>query len=372
MTKATETVRLGVLISPSQSKVLKRKMKLDKRYSFLSALASEASELDNMNVYYFSPEDVDIKLGRVTRALFWDKTLKKWFECSADIPQVVYERIYVKNDAVEKVRSYFNKQCIPFINSEASFNKLLCHEKLAVDKSASPYLPPTIKVRRLEDIHRFLQRHKVVYLKKVVSSLGKGVIKVEKKDDKTIQYSYHKKRLRSETIHNIHELTPVLDRFFYNKTYIAQKGIALLKIDNQSIDFRAEVQRGEDGLIISGVSARVGLENSPITIHSIAIPYEKFLKKKLEYTDEKVAETVRKVETFLRTIYTALENAYGSFGEIGIDFGIDTNGDIWFIEANSKSAKVSFEKSYGEDGLKANASRLLAYAASLHKSEVRS
>ena len=46
-------------------------------------------------------------------------------------------------------------------------------------------------------------------------------------------------------------------------------------------------------------------------------------------------------------MYSALEKIYGTFGEIGLDFGIDKKGEIWFIEPNAKSAKVSFQKAFG-------------------------
>ncbi|MDQ0157915.1 YheC/YheD family protein [Robertmurraya andreesenii] len=49
------------------------------------------------------------------------------------------------------------------------------------------------------------------------------------------------------------------------------------------------------------------------------------------------------------TIYESLEKVYGTFGEIGIDFGIDQAGEIWFIEPNSKSAKVSLMKAYDQE-----------------------
>ncbi|WP_183163821.1 YheC/YheD family protein [Alteribacter keqinensis] len=369
MNQTTETVRLGALISTSQKKILKQKMKLDKRYSFLAALAAEASESPNLTLYFFSPEDVDVTSGDIHKALYWDRENNKWYECSAPSPEVVYERIYVKNELVDRVRTFFSDNNVPFINARANFNKLICHQKLSEDVKTSPYLPPAIEVRKIEDIHRFLKVHDVIYLKKVISSLGKGVIKLEKTAENSIKYSYYKSRLRTQTVKSIYDLKPVLHRFFHNKTYIAQRGIPLIKIGDQSIDFRAEVQRGKNGIIISGVCARAGLKNSPITVHSTAMPYELFLKEHLHYSEQNIKNTVLKVEEFLTTIYSSLEDAYGPFGEIGIDFGIDTNRDIWFIEANSKSAKVSFEKSYGDAGLRENAFHLLEYAESLHQKE---
>lgn len=45
-------------------------------------------------------------------------------------------------------------------------------------------------------------------------------------------------------------------------------------------------------------------------------------------------------------MYQSIEQEYGQIGELGIDFAIDKEGKLWFIEANSQSAKVSLMKAY--------------------------
>ncbi|WP_096436341.1 YheC/YheD family protein [Alteribacter populi] len=362
-----EGIFFGVFLSANHKKVLKKKRSTHKRYSFFYTLAKEAA-LSDIHLFFFSPEDVDLQKRQIINGLQWNEKKDKWETALFPFPNVFYERIYLQNKQIDRIRATFKKLQIPSINALSSFDKLDVYKRLIKNKTVRHYLPPTKEVKTFEDVNRFLQTYHVIYLKKVLSSLGRGIVKVKETDNKIYEYSYFRSRLRAHHVTHPRQLKKPLNHFFRNKSYIAQKGIDLLEKENRSIDFRAEVQRtGEDHIEITGISARVGQKKSPITVHSIALPFEDFLRTELDYTNEQIIELKEKAETFLLAIYTALEDAYGRFGEMGIDFGIDKDENIWFIESNSKSAKVSFEKSYGKKGLQRNAQQLLNYADFLVK-----
>jgi hypothetical protein len=354
-------VRLGVFLSNAHKMILKRKVKDHKRYRFMELLASEAAKAGD-TVIFFSPEDVVMGENIIKNALYYDIQAKKWKLMDSPLPTVVYERIYTRNGLVTKVRRGFKGKGIPSINNQASFDKYDTYKKLQGIEKAAPYLPPTINVHSFNDIRRFLLKYKTVYLKKVHSSLGKGVVKVQYRNSRSFEFSHFRSRLRNRSVSNMNKLKRPLSQFFKKKKFIAQQAIDLITLNGCNVDFRAEVQRTGEQITIGGIAARVGLKRSPITVHSTAMPAEIFFESELGYSEKKVKEVVDEIEAFLKTIYFSLEEAYGNFGEIGIDFGIDNKGRIWLIEANSKSAKVSFEKSYGQDGLKENAGNLLKYA----------
>ena len=69
-------------------------------------------------------------------------------------------------------------------------------------------------------------------------------------------------------------------------------------------------------------------------------------------------------------IYHSLEESYGSFGEIGIDFGIDSSDHIWFIEPNARSAKVSLMKAFDETTYHQSFLNPLEYAKYLYQQAV--
>jgi hypothetical protein len=69
-----------------------------------------------------------------------------------------------------------------------------------------------------------------------------------------------------------------------------------------------------------------------------------------------------KINRFLQTVFRAVEQVYGSFGEMGIDFGLDTQGHLWLIECNSKSAKVALYHAFGRQKVRQSFCNLLQYA----------
>jgi hypothetical protein len=75
---------------------------------------------------------------------------------------------------------------------------------------------------------------------------------------------------------------------------------------------------------------------------------------------------VSMIEAFLFKIYRTLEQEFGEFGELGIDFGIDGKCELWFIEPNAKTAKVSLQKAYSEKQFQRSFDNLVEYAKFLY------
>ena len=75
-----------------------------------------------------------------------------------------------------------------------------------------------------------------------------------------------------------------------------------------------------------------------------------------------VQKLKKKIEQFLITAYTCIEKSYGTFGEIGIDFALDTDGKIWFIEANAKPAKDALYQAYDRETIRKAFQYPLEYA----------
>jgi hypothetical protein len=223
-------------------------------------------------------------------------------------------------------------------------------------------------VYKRQDIASFLENHDQAYLKGVRGGRGKWVFYIKKVPENGYYYSYFTEELIEGRVKNMEELCEKIHVFFKNQNFVIQEAINLIQIEDSKVDFRAELQRNGNGeLTILGISARVGITNSPITIHSSAYPLVYFLREILHYPEEKIAELVENICDFLALIYHTLEESYGTFGEIGIDFGIDTSDHIWFIEPNSRSAKVSLMKAFDENTYHQSFLNPLEYAKYLYQ-----
>ena len=146
------------------------------------------------------------------------------------------------------------------------------------------------------------------------------------------------------------DLVREVHKFFGKREFIIQKGIKLIKVNDSKVDFRAELQRDGEGKVnIIGVCARIGKGQSPITIHSSAYPIKKFLKEYLYYSNIELEELIERVYQFLFTIYEPWKRCMGHLEKWESILGLIRMGRIWFIEPNSKSAKVSLMKAYGQE-----------------------
>ena len=212
------------------------------------------------------------------------------------------------------------------------------------------YLPYTRLYQQDRDILQFLENHREVFLKGVVGGRGKRIFHIRKLSGSGYEYSNYVGRLTVEQVGTSSELLQKVHEFYKGRSFIIQAPIELIKLGDSKVDFRAELQRnGQGELTITGICARIGKSHAPITIHSAAYPIETFFMEYMGYSAEKIQELTGRIHSFLLTIYQALERAYGMFCEIGIDFGIDRSEDIWFIEPNAKSAKVSLMKAYDHE-----------------------
>jgi hypothetical protein len=124
--------------------------------------------------------------------------------------------------------------------------------------------------------------------------------------------------------------------------YIAQQGIQLASFHDRRFDLRALVQKNRRGIWeVTGIGARIAGASS-ITTHvprggRIDDP-EKLLT--YSFNAERAHMLLQKTKTTALLIARQIERASGQrLGEMSMDLGIDSNGNLWFFEANSKPMK---------------------------------
>lgn len=315
-----------------------------------------ANKIVKLRLYFFSINDIDI-FGKKINGVYWDEAEQLWSEKDFDFPKVLYIR-----GSAGKRNSLLYKDFIGIIKGNGgtilnypNFNKFDVYSKLKHSDQMNKYLPPTIAYNGPSDLDNMLKKHSSLYLKAFVGRKGKNVMRVDVQPDHGYKYSYLKIKKRAEdelvekTVKSFTRLQKEIDMFFQGKRFLIQKAIDLIEINGRKVDMRAEVQRNKDNhLEIIGVSVRLGSVRSPITTHSEAYKLTSFFEEVMQYSKDEVANIESRVKKFLVKTYNAIEQCYGPYAEIGIDFAMDKNGVIWFIECNSQSTKVSLEKAYAE------------------------
>jgi hypothetical protein len=151
------------------------------------------------------------------------------------------------------------------------------------------------------------------------------------------------------------------------EAYIAQQGIKLASFQDRRFDLRALVQKNQRGQWdITGIGARIAGAMS-ITTHvprggMIEDP-EKLLAH--SFNEAQARKLLIKAKNTALLIAKQIERASGQLlGEMSMDIGIDSSGNMWFFEANSKPMKFD-EPHIRQKSLE----RIFQYGAFLAKSK---
>lgn len=316
-------------------------------------------------MYYFSIKDIDLRKRRI-QGVYYNKQKNMWEKREFQYPDFLYQRCTGTKRNKELFKSFekdLKELGIETLNYPKNFNKWEVHKHLSKDQDILPYLPLTTPYHSPLDLKNMLAYTDKVYLKGFEGGRGRKVICVTKLPDKGYEYKYFIDRLYVCKVNDFNNLVQGLLAFYKGKDFLVQEAIDLIQIGNRLVDMRAEVQRGKNGeLTVVAIPVRVGQNNSPITAHADAYPFQHFFKNMMNCSETEIEIKENQVTQFVKSVYKSLENAYGPSVEIGIDLGLDQNGRIWFIECNSRSMKVSLRKAYDENTLKRASLNILEYA----------
>ncbi|WP_332630301.1 YheC/YheD family protein [Halalkalibacter flavus] len=327
------------------------------------------NEKTKLNLFFFSIKDVDL-INRSINGTYFNQETGIWEQNDFSFPDVLYDRGGAVLGHQKIVSDYIREQLeitgLKKINPFYTFNKWDMHEKLYKQKKMREYLPITRLYQSEDDIMAMFQQAKHLYLKKCDSNNGKSIVKITKEENGIYKYSIAKEKLVQKTVSSFSELLRRLKPFLQKGEVIIQSAINGLKVSRSNIDMRATIQRNGQGEVeIVAYPVRLGCPDYPITstrTGARVFCFDEFFEQYMHYSKEEITFLQIKVEDFLLESFDFIENAYGIFGELGIDFAIDIEGRIWFIECNAKPGNDSLYKSHSEETVKTVFTNPLEYA----------
>lgn len=324
--------------------------------NFRTLALGRANGIAETILYFFTIKDVDFINKRIN-GTYYDLKTDSWEKKLFPLPDILYDRGGGALKSQKSVSNYIRKQLNSDgylkINPQHYFDKWDVHKNLMNYEKVAKYLPKSILYQDSGDIRSMLSHSSILYIKDCLGSNGRGVMRIIKLPHHGFEYSYYADdTVVEKRIQTIDELIVVIEQFFRKKKTIVQNAINVIKINQSSVDLRATVQRnGKGALTITAYPVRIGKSKSPITSTksgSSVYRFEDFFETYFNYTQDELKNLKEKINEFLIDVYTSIEDIYGTFGEIGIDFAIDQEGLIWFIECNAKPGKDTLYFSYGE------------------------
>lgn len=335
--------------------------KTEKEYSLptgkegrILAEMNEAATKRNILMYYFYADGVNFTRQIINGHRYTGnpKGKSRWVRASFPLPDIIYNRITSRSREREnQVQLLLQKAAHKSIHvfNTRFLNKWEVHKSLYSNPITRIMLPETDRYSQ-EKLIYYLANFSEFFIKPTESSVGKGIIKVVVNSPPSFTYYRVGSKTGWQKSHTFMQLYKQL-RIPEGEKYILQQGIDLNSIDGNVFDIRAQVQKnGQGEWQITGAAIRIAAPGKFVTHVPNGGTKGDFAKTIQElYGDD--SEMSRKVnqqlETITQMVPRVLEQDLGlNLAILSLDIGLDKEGKMWIIEANSKPA------SFDEDDIR--------------------
>ncbi|MBM7586406.1 hypothetical protein JOC86_002958 [Bacillus pakistanensis] len=318
---------------------------IGQRSSMFSKLLSVQSSI-GVVPFLFGENHIDWENGVVKGHFYHDNM---WETYNIPLPNVVYDRL--PNRRSEKGTQYKeikhrlqNQYGIPWYNP-GFFNKLEVFEKIENHPEAAAFLPETHSLQSFSQIETMISKYSTVFIKPINGSLGLGILQLYYSAAEENYYCRMQDKKGKNRLYRFSSLEKLCTKLISPKSFhkmIVQQGIKLIQFEKRKIDFRVHTNKDESGeWQVSALAAKVAGQGS-VTTHIHNGGLVKSLSEVFPDDDLRHRSEAMLMKTALCLSSAIEENMNGYIGEIGFDFGIDTEGNIWLFEANSKPGRSIF------------------------------
>ncbi|PLT32490.1 YheC/YheD family protein [Bacillus sp. V5-8f] len=203
-------------------------------------------------------------------------------------------------------------------------------------ESLAFHLPET-ELFSEESIRSLLEKHTNIYIKPVSTWGGELISTVR------LQQGHYVWKLQNgATKHfpKFQQFYEELDYIYGEKQVIVQQHAPIMDFNGHAFDIRAHIQRDLEGKwIYEGSLVRVGGEGSIVSNVKISngsvVPTDRVLTALFPGEKHELFNT--RISHASVSICEKLDE-YHPFVEVGIDYGVDKNGELWLIEVNTDDA----------------------------------
>ncbi|RED64065.1 YheC/YheD family protein [Cohnella lupini] len=325
-----------------------------------------------MRLFAFDPWTWEPR-NETVKAWVWNIGKSRWESGRRKLPTIVYDRSWPeteeeKNRYRQAMRNIRTSRKIRFLNGRLP-HKGKVYEVLSKDRALAAIIPPTALYKGSASLSAWLRKHRhAAFLKPIAGSQGRRVVSIARTEEGRFRLAGRQQDNRPVDLicESEQEAIQRLERWIGVRSYLMQPLLELKGQSAESLDFRELMQKDKFGRWTStGVAARLGAPGSvTANLHGggKAASAEEVLTELFgEQRGNALLQEMRRI-SFL--IVARLEETFGRFAEIGLDYGVDRGGTLWFLEANSKPGRTAMG-SAGEGAAQAAAEQPLSYARSI-------
>lgn len=249
--------------------------------------------------------------------------------------------IFHRKKNLDKLRDFIRSHQINFyqLQSKKERNKWTHYCILRDVPEIKPHLPDT-RLLTWDGLVDMLDEYKQVVVKPIHGWLGKNIVLFEKNHHVyMIKEKVGGNIIRSEVAFE-HLKMYYLSKFKRSRQYIVQQKINSTMIHRRIYDCRVSVQKTvSNEWKVTGWAVRLAQKDDYLTNvaqGSGTIPFSKLFSK-----SGKVALAICNLTT---QIAKQFEKHFPGLIDLGIDLMLDKNKHVWFVEANLRDQRLSYQK----------------------------
>ncbi|MDD4802221.1 MAG: YheC/YheD family protein [Syntrophomonas sp.] len=338
---------IGILASSLPNRVEFNPKSMQAELAFLSQISKKLKA----QTYFFTPSSIDWT-NKTTEGFIYRKSdsgRNIWTSSIYPLPDVIYDRISSRageaRPGLKKIKNKLMK--LPYLKyfNPSFLNKWKVHRLLIANPELMPYLPETYLLQ-LSSLKEMLIKYKTLFLKPCNGSQGYGIIKITSNNKGKLQYIVYGKGKYSGQADSIEDFMKRTRADRKGRSYVVQQGLNLATYKESPFDIRIIYQKNNEGeWKITKKFVRVAARGSSVANlsrggkpeTSKTVLWAIFKKNKM-IINEKNDE----IRNLCYMAATTLESSSNKlYGELGLDIGIDKNGNLWLIEINSKPRKTT-------------------------------
>lgn len=310
-------------------------------------LCSAAPSL-GIDAYVFSAPSYDAQTGGLQGLRY---SQGSWKLQSVPLPDIVYNRAFYQSGSDRSNGAYVlsmlhARKAHQTINSRlpAKYN---VYEQLAEDNALRPYLPLTLRYsyEKMKELMR--ETDNGIILKPTAGMQGKGILHLEKELWGSGLTATGRTRSNQPFFRSFRDgasLALWLNRFIGNAPYLIQPYLRLSDAENRPYDIRVLLQKDGSGKWKeTGNAARMGTAGALTSnLHGGGTALSSTAMLSVNLGKSKAERLLRQIHTISGHTAARLEQCFGRFGELALDFGIEPDGRLWLLEANAKPGREVF------------------------------
>lgn len=295
------------------------------------------------DMFVFSPDDIIVPHKSLRGYIPGRRN--KWISKTFPWPEIVLDRSRYLKPTLSNYISLRDKQLFHFLNHFPDYHhKLDVLNLLQKDIRINKWIPKSM-IYTKKHLIEMLSSFNSIYIKPLNSGGGIRILKIKRLQNHFQVWHSHKRR-KTITYTSIEDLHLAITRWMKRRRYFIQQGLDLELAPSRMTDLRIFIQKdGTTEWRITGMGMRVGEPQQPTSnLNSGGSAKEPLSILENKFGLEKAQQMLGECKELALASAQIFDEQFGDMIELGIDIGIDTTGNIWFIEANSMPGRKIFKQ----------------------------